>query len=60
MTELRKRLDSSMTYEEYVKTYDKAPNKPCLRPKQSPQIIDEDLDLTADVVQFQQDVPMPP
>lgn len=29
----RKRLDSSMTYDEYVKTYDRAPKKPCLKPK---------------------------
>lgn len=30
---LRKRLNSSMTYEEYVNTFEKAPKKPCFKPK---------------------------
>lgn len=29
----RKRLNSTMTYEEYVNTFDEAPKKPCLKPK---------------------------
>lgn len=32
MSEQRKRLGSSMTYDEYVHTYEKAPLKPCMKP----------------------------
>lgn len=45
---LRKRLNSSMTYEEYVNTFDKAPKKPCLKPKQEPDSGIDDLDLLSD------------
>ena len=45
MTDIRKRLNSSMTYEEYVSTFDKAPRKPSLKPLQDPQIELEELDL---------------
>ncbi|CAK79770.1 unnamed protein product (macronuclear) [Paramecium tetraurelia] len=48
MEEQRKRLNSSMTYEEYVNTFDKAPKKPCLKPKQEPDVGMEDLDLLSD------------
>lgn len=41
----RKRLDSSMTYEEYVKAYDRAPRKPSHKPKQTPDLLIDDFDL---------------
>ena len=45
MTELRKRLNSSMTYEEYLHTFDQPPRKPSLKPKQDPETEIDDLDL---------------
>ncbi|CAD8066253.1 unnamed protein product [Paramecium sonneborni] len=54
MEEQRKRLNSSMTYEEYVNTFEKAPKKPCLKPKQEPDVGMDDLDLLSDA---QTDIP---
>ncbi|CAK87538.1 unnamed protein product (macronuclear) [Paramecium tetraurelia] len=36
--ELRKRFNSSMTYQEYLDAYDKPPPKPKLKPKESPVV----------------------
>lgn len=38
-----------MTYEEYVNYFEKEPKKPTLRPKLSPDLAIEDLDLLSDV-----------
>lgn len=48
MTELRKRLNSSMTYEEYLHTFDQPPKKPNLKPKQDPVAEIDELDLLID------------
>ncbi|CAD8176966.1 unnamed protein product [Paramecium octaurelia] len=48
MTELKKRLNSSMTYEEYVSIFEKEPKKPSLKPKLNPDLAMDDLDLLSD------------
>ncbi|CAD8110925.1 unnamed protein product [Paramecium sonneborni] len=48
MAEQKKRLNSSMTYEEYVSIFEKEPKKPTLKPKLNPDLIMDDLDLLSD------------
>ena len=48
MEEQKKRLNSSMTYEEYVSNFEKEPKKPTLKPKLHPDLIIDDLDLLSD------------
>ncbi|CAD8080039.1 unnamed protein product [Paramecium primaurelia] len=48
MTESKKRLNSSMTYEEYVSIFQKEPKKPSLKPKLNPDLLIDDLDLLSD------------
>ncbi|CAD8186391.1 unnamed protein product [Paramecium pentaurelia] len=48
MTESKKRLNSSMTYEEYVSIFEKEPKKPSLKPKLNPDLLIDDLDLLSD------------
>ncbi|CAD8156670.1 unnamed protein product [Paramecium pentaurelia] len=38
--EIRQRYHSSMTYQEYLDTYDKPPPKPQIRPKETPQLLE--------------------
>ncbi|CAD8053685.1 unnamed protein product [Paramecium primaurelia] len=39
-TEIRKRYNSSMTYQQYLDTHDQPPPTPTLKAKQSPQIVE--------------------
>ncbi|CAD8072099.1 unnamed protein product [Paramecium primaurelia] len=48
MAEQKKRLNSSMTYEEYVSIFEKEPKKPTLKPKLNPDLVMDDLDLLSD------------
>ncbi|CAK86599.1 unnamed protein product (macronuclear) [Paramecium tetraurelia] len=48
MTELKKRLNSSMTWEEYVTYFEKEPKKPTLKPKLNPDLLIDPLDLLSD------------
>ncbi|CAD8065592.1 unnamed protein product [Paramecium sonneborni] len=38
--EIRQRYHSSMSYQEYLDTYDKPPPKPQIKPKETPQLIE--------------------
>ena len=48
MAEQKKRLNSSMTYEEYVSIFEKEPKKPTLKPKLNPDLAMDELDLMSD------------
>ncbi|CAD8183714.1 unnamed protein product [Paramecium octaurelia] len=48
MAEQKKRLNSSMTYEEYVSFFEKEPKKPTLKPKLNPDLAMDHLDLLSD------------